>query len=103
MSEQRDPFKEMVIDAICGAGFSSRQQAVQFERRRLAKFEFIADSEGDRWVWDRGQLAYMESAQLQELYQDLKQTQWAQEREFAARTIVDLLKKAGPTSELPTK
>lgn len=70
-----DPFKEMVIDAICGAGFSSRNQAVQFGCKRLGRLD--GDDVHGKWMWDRGQLIHMDVSALQELYELVKKTQWA--------------------------
>jgi hypothetical protein len=94
-----EPFKEMVIDALCGANFPTMDIANKYTRMKLARFS--GNQWNEAWEWERGQLIHLEVEQLQDLYEQIKQAQWDIERRYAARTLVAMLKAEGPVSEIP--
>lgn len=68
-----DPFKELIIDALCGAGFNSQSQALRYEMRGLA-FQ-TGNQHNERWQWNREALAQISTEGLQEMYQVIKERQ----------------------------
>lgn len=60
------PLKEVMIDAICGAGFPNTVFAVWAEGNGLAKQSGNQWNEG--WSWDRGRLAILELDALFAIY-----------------------------------
>lgn len=68
-----DPFKELIIDALCGAGFNSIYEAMRYERRGYATQ--TGSQHADNWTWNRAALAQLSTEGLQEIYQGIKESQ----------------------------
>lgn len=68
-----DPFKELIIDALCGAGFNSFEQSAKYERSGYASF--TGNQHNPRWEWNRPALAQVSVDGLQQMYQAIKERQ----------------------------
>ncbi len=84
-----DPFKELVIDAICGAGFANQEMAMRYERQGFANFNGNQLKTG--WIWNRESLGQLSTPGLQEIYQSIK------ERQMLIRQASDAIAKAAST------
>ena len=67
--------KELLIDAIVGAGFPSSKFADKAEKAGLAIF--TGSQWNERWGWNRQALAEESEEALQALYAKIKETQHA--------------------------
>ena len=67
--------KEMLVDAIVGAGFPSSRFADKAEKLGLAIF--TGSQWNERWEWNRKALAACTEDELQALYAKIKETQHA--------------------------
>ncbi len=65
--------KELLIDAICGAGFPSFGFAD--EAVKAGKAEFTGNQWNDKWEWDREALARGTENELRTLYNKIKEFQ----------------------------
>ena len=71
-----NPYKEMLIDAIVGAGFGSIEAAMLAERRGHASY--TGNQYNPEWQWNREALRQFSDQGLQELYQGIKEYQFTQ-------------------------
>lgn len=71
-----NPFKEMLIDAIVGAGFVSMAHGMMAEKLGHAKYN--GDQHNPDWRWNPSALRLLSDEGLQEMYQKTKEHQWAQ-------------------------
>lgn len=69
-------FKEMLIDAIVGAGFISMEHGMVAER--IGHADFMGNLNPPEFRWNRSALRQLSDAGLQEMYQNTKEYQWAQ-------------------------
>jgi hypothetical protein len=70
MSDTFDPYKLLLVDAVCGVGFPSVVLAQECEQAGMATYDPY--EKGDpRWQWNRRALHVCSVEQLQELYQGL--------------------------------
>ena len=67
--------KELLVDAIVGAGFPSNRFADKAEKAGLAIF--TGSQWNERWGWDQKALAACTEDELQALYAKIKETQHA--------------------------
>lgn len=68
-----DRFKELVVDALCGAGFDCPEFAQACTDQGLAKF--TGNQHAERWEWDRDALGRRDIEDLQQLYAGIKERQ----------------------------
>ncbi len=71
-----DQFKEMIIDAIVGAGFVSLDHGMLAER--MGHASYIGNMGHPTWSWNRPALRQLSNEGLQEMYEKTKMYQWAQ-------------------------
>lgn len=86
-----DPFKELVVDAICGAGFPTHDLAERYTRHGFATF--TGNQWNEAWTWNRPALNQLSLPGLQEMYQSIK------EHQQAARDVTNVIAKAAMTTQ----
>ncbi len=71
-----NPYKEMLIDAIVGAGFVSLEHGMLAER--MGHATYTGNQHNPDFQWNRVALRQLSDEGLQEMYQKTKEYQWAQ-------------------------
>lgn len=74
-AEEFNPFVELLLDAIQGVGFPSHEVGVNAEQNGFAFW--TGTQHKDAWSWNRTALAELGEEQLRDLYQGLKERQYA--------------------------
>lgn len=58
--------RSIIIDAICGAGFKTMQNAIDAEKMGMAKF--VGNQWNPDWAWNRDWLKAKSDIELENIY-----------------------------------